>query len=88
MDIVIWDLDAQRIARIDRNLHRAFQQLSLPGLVTSMSEPPLLARIGFLGKVPLLEIEGCYWSLRPDEEVSLEQCVNLLRRLNTLREGA
>ena len=81
MDIVIWDIDARRIEVIDRNLRLAMKQLGMRGRVTSMSEPPLLGRMGLLDRVPVLEIDGCYWSLKNNSIMSQEQCLTLLSRL-------
>ena len=81
MNIIIWDTNAQRIACIDRNLRIAMQQLGMRGLVTSMSEPPLIGRMGLIGKTPVLEIGGFYWSLKAGSSISVEECLNLLRKL-------
>lgn len=81
MDIVIWDSDNGRIVEIDRNLRLAMKQLGIKGRVTSMSEPPLLGRMGLLGKVPVLEINGCWWSLPQGTTIDLEQCLDLFARL-------
>lgn len=86
MDIVIWDNDAARINEISRNLLLAMRQLGLEGKVSSMSEPPLIGREGLLGKTPVLEIGGYYWSLRAGESVSLQECLNLFRRLGFMEE--
>ncbi len=86
MDIVIWDMDARRINRIEKNLRVAMKQFGIPGLVKSMSEPPLIGRTGLLGKTPVLEIGNKYWSLKPGSDISLEQCSALLRKLQNGKE--
>ena len=87
MDIVIWDIDAARINDIDRNLRQAMKELGLRGQVTSMSEPPLVARMGLLGKTPVLEINSLYWSLPQGEEITLGQCRILLFTLAMRSSG-
>jgi hypothetical protein len=78
--ITIWDDDGQRIATIDRNLHLALAELGMKAVVLSISEPPLLSRERLLGRTPMLEIGGRYWSLRPGETISTEDCRKLLAR--------
>jgi len=78
LNIVIWDTDPDRIARIDKNLHLAFKRLGINGVVTCNAEPPSLARAGLFDKVPVLEIDGKHWRCR-DKEPDVEACINLLR---------
>ncbi|KIX12864.1 hypothetical protein [Dethiosulfatarculus sandiegensis] len=88
LEIIIWDYNADRIAAIDHNLHSAMRKLNCQGRVKSMSEPPLLARTGVLPRVPVLEIDGMYWSLRPGEEIPETACEHLLARiLSSPRHG-
>ncbi len=81
LEIVIWDYNPDRIAAIDRNLHSALKKLGRHGNVTSMSEPPLLARTGMLDRAPVLEIEGKYWSLVPGMEIPETACEQLILQL-------
>lgn len=76
--IIIWDLNAERISVIDRNLCLALQNRGIRGEIICMSEPPLLARMGLSHKVPVLEIGGMHWSHTPGEEISIEACEKLL----------
>lgn len=82
MDITLWDRDATRIADIEKNLRSAMKKLSMSGHVTIMSEPPLLNRMGVINRVPLLEINGMYWSLRADETIPESDILDLLTALN------
>ena len=50
-----------------------------------MSEPPLLARMGVLHRVPILEIDGVQWALVPNCTISEEDCRNLLKILEDLQ---
>lgn len=80
LKIVIWDNDPQRITEIDRNLHSAVNQLKLKALILSNSEPPSIARENLLDRLPVLEIAGRYWSLRPGKAFSQADCISLLSR--------
>ena len=81
MDITIWDCDATRISDIERNLRSAMKKLSVEGHITIMSEPPLLNRMGVIHRVPLLEINGMYWSLHVEETIPEADIIDLLRAL-------
>lgn len=78
LTITIWDNAADRIAEIDRNLRKALSDLKMQALVLSNSEPPLLARENLLGRVPVLEIAGKYWSKTPGKAFTIRDCVQLL----------
>lgn len=80
MEITIWDNDIARIGVIERNLAIAMRYLGLSGTIHIMSEPPLLAREGLLNDVPVLEIAGKYWKLRPNSIITENDCLCLLRR--------
>lgn len=81
LEIIIWDCNADRIAAIDRNLHLALKKIGRKAKVTCMSEPPLLARMDMLHRVPVLEIGGMHWSLTPGKEISEAACDLLLSKL-------
>jgi len=85
MRIIIWDNHPERIAEIDKNLHLALKYLGLKAIVTSNAEPPLLARENILDRLPVLEINGLYWSRKPGETFSKDDCISLLQKvlLNT-----
>lgn len=80
-EIVIWDSVPERIAIIDENLHRAMRRVGIRCAVSSMSEPPLLARMDMLGRLPSLEINGDYWTLEPGRVITEEECIHLLQFL-------
>ena len=87
MHIVIWDIDAERISQIDKNLNRALNELGLRAVVASNAEPLSLERENLLPRLPVLEINGLYWSLTPGKVFSKEQCKSLLRRLQDNKSG-
>ena len=87
MHIVIWDIDAERISQIDKNLNRALNELGLRAVVASNAEPLSLEREKLLPRLPVLEINGLYWSLTPGKVFSKEQCKSLLRRIRANKSG-
>jgi hypothetical protein len=80
LQITIWDNDSQRIAEIDKNLQVALIGLKLKALILSNSEPPSIARENLLSRLPVLEIAGRYWSMRPGRTFSKEDCISLLSK--------
>ena len=87
MHIVIWDIDAERISQIDKNLNRALNELGLRAVVASNAEPLSLERENLLPRLPVLEINGLYWSLTPGKVFSKEQCKSLLRKICANKPG-
>ena len=84
--ITIWDNDALRIAEIDKNLQSALDELKIKGLILSNSEPPLLARENLLGRLPVLEIAGNYWSRKAGRVFSKDECIQLLSKFKLMGE--
>ena len=82
MEIIIWDLDPNRIAEINRNLRMALKDAGIKATIAIMSEPPLISRMNLTHRVPLLEIGGNYWSLPPGEPITQRACTRLLRQLS------
>lgn len=83
--IIIWDNDPQRIAEIGRNLQAAVNELKVKALILSNSEPPSIARENLLDRLPVLEIAGRYWSLRPGRAFSKKDCISLLSRFKLIK---
>lgn len=81
LEIIIWDNDVKRIREIDANLFVAAKRCGCSVVTKSISEPPLLAREGLLPRVPVLEIAGQYWSLKPQTIFTEEQCVALVSKI-------
>ena len=87
MHIVIWDIDAERISQIDKNLNLALNELGLRAVVASNAEPLSLERENLLHRLPVLEINDLYWSLTPGKVFSKAQCKSLLRRIRANKSG-
>ncbi len=82
MEITIWDLDPNRIADINKNLRMALKDVGIRASIVIMSEPPLISRMNLTHRVPLLEIDGNYWSLPPGEPITRHACIRLLKQLS------
>ena len=82
--LILWDHNTERIAEISANLRKVMQVNRIEGTIRVMSEPPLLARMGVLHRVPILEIDGVQWTLVPNCTISEEDCQNLLHMLKDL----
>ena len=80
-EIIVWDISAQRIHLMERNLKNAMRKLEMQARVQFNSEEPLLSRFRLLGKTPVVQINGGgMWSCVPGEAVSEEAFVQLLQR--------
>lgn len=78
--ITIWDHDARRIAALDCLICRCAKELGLKIAVNSVSEPPALARERLMARVPALEIEGQFWSLKAGGTPGADELAALLKR--------
>lgn len=83
--LILWDHNTERIAEISANIRKVMQEKGIEGTIRVMSEPPLLARMGVLHRVPILEIDGVQWALVPNCTISEEDCRNLLKILEDLQ---
>jgi thioredoxin 1 len=64
-EIILWESEGERIRTCLLAVHEALNELGLKAIVTVNSEPPLIGRMQLWGRLPVLEIKGLYWSLRP-----------------------
>ncbi len=86
--ITIWDNDPSRIAQIEQSLMLVMKDLGIKYEISSMSEPPLLSRMGLYGKTPALEINGNYWTWKIGEVIPEQKVKNLLVFIEkTFRDG-
>jgi thioredoxin 1 len=63
--IILWESKAETIRASVLAVHEALKKLGLTAVVTVNSEPPLISRNQLWGRLPVLEIRGLHWSLRP-----------------------
>lgn len=78
--ITIWDDDMDRMETLGKNLCEAGRLCDCAIKLAFMSEPPLLARMQFAGKTPVLEIGGVYWHMRSGQTPDTEACTRLLKK--------
>lgn len=81
LDITVYDLVPERLAQIEENLKSAQKQLGIKGDVYLISEPPLISRMNIYHRIPVLEIDGQYWSKNFYETISEQDCVELLKTI-------
>ena len=56
--------------------HRA---VGVKGTVVSQSEPPLVSRMNLTNRIPVLEVDGLFWSQQPGKEFDKKSCVELIQ---------
>ena len=79
LKITIWDLEARRIASIERKLYEAMKEYGIRGVVVSQSEPPLVSRMNLTGRIPVLEVGGLFWSQQPGKEFDKAACAEFIK---------
>lgn len=81
-EIVVWDLSANRIHIMEKNLKIALREVGMEAVVRFNSEEPLLSRHRLIGKTPAVQVDkGEIWRCTPGEAISEEAFVRLLREL-------
>lgn len=78
LDICIWDLDSERIENIEKKVRASLVRFKAKAKVHSNAEPPLVARMNLTAQVPVLEINGFFWSQAPGKEFTQEACDSLI----------
>lgn len=79
-EIVVWDISAQRIHVMEKNVKNAMRRLGVRARVQFNSEEPLLSRFRLLGKTPAVQInKGDLWTCVPGRAISEEAFIRLLR---------
>lgn len=63
--IILWESNGETIRACELAVYKALKELGLKATVTVNSEPPLIARNQLWGRLPVLEIQGLHWGLRP-----------------------
>ena len=63
--IILWESEGETIRTCQLAVYEALKELGLKAIVTVNSEPPLIGRMQLWGRLPVLEIRGLHWSLRP-----------------------
>lgn len=81
MKIVILDNDLDRINLCELNIIQALKVLNLKSDLTKVCEPPYLARMNVMGRLPALDIDGDIWSRPSRGAFGVQEIVTLLRRV-------
>jgi thioredoxin 1 len=63
--IILWESRGEMIRACELAVHQALKELGIKAVVTVNSEPPLIGRHHLWERLPVLEIQGLHWSLRP-----------------------
>jgi len=78
LKITLIDPDAIVLAKINENMKSALFEINIQASIICISEPPYIARENLLGKVPVIEIDNHYWSLKSGMPPTKAECMNLL----------
>lgn len=63
--IILWESDAEIIKNCTLSIYKTLKILGLKAVMVVNSEPPLIGRERLWGRLPVIEIRGLHWSLRP-----------------------
>ena len=80
-EIILWESDGETIRACQLAVYQALKELSLKARVTINSEPPLISRNQLWERLPVLEIRGLRWSLRPGQPFTAEQLTRLFAKI-------
>ena len=79
LEIVLWECDYKIIRECEIALHEALKKIGLKAVVTVNCEPPLIARNQLWDRLPVLEINGLYFSLHPGRAFTVEELLRLFK---------
>ena len=77
--IILWESDGETIRACELAVYKALKELGLKAIVTVNSEPPLIGRNQLWARLPVLEIQGQWWSFHPGRAFTAEQVTRLFR---------
>ncbi|HSR13236.1 MAG TPA: hypothetical protein VLS90_17445 [Thermodesulfobacteriota bacterium] len=80
-EIILWECNGENIQACLRAVHETLKDLGLHAVVTVHSEPPLIGRNQLWKRLPVLEIRGLHWSLRPGCAFRAEELKPLFSRV-------
>ena len=81
--IIIWDDKAARARECEIAASQALKELGLKIPILVNSEAPLISRNQLWNRLPVLEIKGDHWSLKPGQAFTKQQLVKLFGKLFT-----
>ena len=80
-EIILWESNGETIRACELAVYQALKALGLKATVTVNSEPPLISRNQLWERLPVLEIRGLRWSLRPGQPFTAEQLTRLFAKV-------
>ena len=80
-EIILWEVEKDRILACELAISEALKVLGLRKTVIINSEPPLVSRNVDRERLPVLEVRGQQWSLRPGHSFTKSQLVSLFRKI-------
>lgn len=81
LEIALWECNSDVIRACETALHEALKKLGLRAVITINCEPPLISRNQLWDRLPVLEIQGLYFSLHPGRPFSVEELTRLFKIL-------
>lgn len=79
--IILWESHPARLLACQEAIQQALTNLGVRAVLIVQSEPPLISRNRLGDRLPVLEIQGVYWSLHPGKAFTAQEVSQLLRRL-------
>lgn len=76
-EILLWECNIERIHAIETAVYQALREIGYKARLTINCETPLLSRHQLWDRLPVLEIRGQRWSLRPGMAFTTEQLTRL-----------
>jgi len=76
-EIILWESNGEIIRACETAVSQALKALGLKAVLIVNSEPPLISRNQLWERLPVLEIRGLCWSLRPGQPFTAEQLTRL-----------
>jgi len=80
-EIILWESNGEIIRACEAATYQALKALGLKAIVIVNSEPPLISRNQLWERLPVLEIRGLRWSLRPGQPFTAEQLTRLFAKI-------
>lgn len=80
-EVIIWASGSELIHDCECAVCEALKELGIKAVVLINAEPPLIARNQLWDRLPVVEVRGRRWSLRPGEPFTKEQLVGLFSRV-------
>lgn len=63
--IILWECNVEVIRACEQAIYKTLKELGIKATVVVNSEPPLIGRNQLWGRLPVIEVRGLNWSLRP-----------------------